>query len=196
MGLIYIEVDTNIFRVIFNLCKQAGNKLVGKFPFVEVLDECGLFKELVHLDLSGNSLSGALPQYSFDNYPITSLRRLHLNHNLFNGTLPDGLGHFTFLEELGLQNNKLFGTIPEDFGSFESMKEMRLDNNFLTGNLPASLGNLSSLSKSLTRQWYINIINGNLFCTCFSSLAQHESKKLYSIHYLSWKYLRYSHTQQ
>ena len=94
------------------------------------------------LDLSGNGLSGALPE-ELGNLP--SLRKLYLHSNELSGQIPSELGSLTLLRELYLHSNELSGQIPSQLGSLTLLRELDLYSNSLSGEMPPRLGNLSSL---------------------------------------------------
>ncbi len=69
------------------------------------------WQNLFYLDLGRNSFAGTLPQ-DMDNY--IALRHLHLDHNQFNGTIPDVLPYVGSdrLEQLSLDHNDFTGEFP------------------------------------------------------------------------------------
>ena len=94
------------------------------------------------LDLSGNGLSGALPE---ELGSLPSLRKLYLHSNELSGQIPSELGSLTLLRELYLHSNELSGQIPSQLGSLTLLRELDLYSNSLSGEMPPRLGNLSSL---------------------------------------------------
>ncbi|KAF7081875.1 hypothetical protein CFC21_085780 [Triticum aestivum] len=79
---------------------------------------------LIGLDMSHNSLTGALPsdldhmQNSFGR--LTNLATLDLSSNNLSGTIPDYLANFTYLSYLNLSCNRLEGQIPNE-GVFSNL---------------------------------------------------------------------------
>ncbi|GLT24878.1 hypothetical protein SLA2020_000420 [Shorea laevis] len=64
---------------------------------------------LHHLWLSGNQLSGPIPDMGL----LSKLETLHLENNQFTGPIPNSIGNLVNLREIFLQNNNLDGPIPE-----------------------------------------------------------------------------------
>ena len=93
----------------------------------------------VTLDLSGKGLTKA-PSYIFN---MTNLVRLDLSHNSLDGALQAEVGKLKNLKILDLSNNKFTG-VPAEVGRLENLETLDLSNNLLTG-LPYELGNLSKL---------------------------------------------------
>ena len=65
---------------------------------------------VVTLDLSGNSLSGAVPPEIGE---LINLRYLGLGRNQLTGTVPPEVGNLTRLEVLNLDGNRLWGPLPD-----------------------------------------------------------------------------------
>ncbi|CAI8602803.1 unnamed protein product [Vicia faba] len=78
---------------------------------------------------------------------LTSLRRLVLIGNAFQGELPLNIGDYTNLEELTLSTNNLSGMIPPSFGMLKKLKILDLSQNDFKGCVPQEIGNLTSLLK-------------------------------------------------
>ncbi|OHA89705.1 MAG: hypothetical protein A2741_02010 [Candidatus Zambryskibacteria bacterium RIFCSPHIGHO2_01_FULL_43_27] len=91
------------------------------------------------LDLSGKGLTKA-PSYIFD---MTNLVNLDLSHNSLEGALQAEVGRLKNLKTLDLSNNKFTG-VPAEVGRLENLEILNFSNNLLTG-LPYELGNLSKL---------------------------------------------------
>ncbi|KAI3468754.1 hypothetical protein Pfo_025417 [Paulownia fortunei] len=101
-SLEYLDLSyANLQRAITWL--QAINKLTAakeiylKLPNLEVLD------------VSQNKLSGRVPNLS----SCSSLRRLSLNDNMFNGTLTTSIGHLSKVEYMNLGSNHFEGIFSE-----------------------------------------------------------------------------------
>jgi Leucine-rich repeat (LRR) protein len=112
-----------------------NNALVGPIP--AELAQC---QNLKVLELEYNQLVGDIGLVI--NMLPSSLVRLGLDVNLFNGTIPTSLGTFTDLSWLGLSQNNLIGTIPSELGLLSNLTTLYLDSNQFTGTVPASLANL------------------------------------------------------
>ncbi|XVF65290.1 hypothetical protein PTKIN_Ptkin09bG0236300 [Pterospermum kingtungense] len=113
-------------------------------------------KNLVEIDLSGNSLS-SLDQFSqnqsltssqgFLSSPICNLSQLwrfNASHNKLNGSIPSCFGNVISLEYLDLQENNFSGSIP-DFVKASQLETLQLNDNQLEGKLPRSLANCTTL---------------------------------------------------
>jgi len=114
----------------------AGNNLVGTIP--SQLDALDL---LVYLDLSSNSLTGAIPP-ALGNLALAGL---NLSQNQLTGHIPEELGNTVTLRVLYLFSNQLTGSIPSQLGSLNRLEGLSLAINQLTGPLPPELGKLSHL---------------------------------------------------
>jgi hypothetical protein len=74
-------------------------------------------------------------------------RDLDLSYNSLSGPLPGGrIGFTRTIRRINLQNNEFDGSIPEGIGFFGHLLELRLDNNLFTGTIPRSFANLADLS--------------------------------------------------
>ncbi|KAL1298835.1 hypothetical protein HN51_043128 [Arachis hypogaea] len=126
--------------------------LVGPLP-----DFLGTLPSLTNLRLSGNRLSGKIPE-TFAQSSIQVLwlnnqegegltgpidvvssmiflRQLWLHGNQFNGRIPHDIGNLTSLQELNLNSNQLVGLIPESLAEME-LELLVLNNNMLMGPIP------------------------------------------------------------
>ncbi|KAK7860840.1 receptor-like protein eix2 [Quercus suber] len=107
-------------------------------------DELGVFKNLVELSFSQNSISGPIP-VSFGN--LSSLTNLDFSDNQFSGTLPQNLGQLKNLVELSFSQNSISGPIAVSFGNLSSLTNLDFSNNQFSGTLPQNLGQLKNLVK-------------------------------------------------
>ncbi|XP_057952428.1 receptor-like protein EIX1 [Malania oleifera] len=118
LALSEFQVNQEISKVLGNLsgCILDGLMLLDlsytqlSGLLIDVIDQFVQMKNLSHLSLRGNSISGSIPESFGD---VTSLRVLDLSHNLLNGTLPESLGQLARLEELKLANNSFHGLVSE-----------------------------------------------------------------------------------
>ncbi|KAB2007456.1 hypothetical protein ES319_D10G031400v1 [Gossypium barbadense] len=100
-------------------------------------------RNLVHLDLSQNLLTGELPHTLAD---LLNLKYLDLTGNNISGDFPASFGRFQKLEVLSLVYNLLDGTIPAFLGNISTLKMLNLSYNpFSPGRIPPELGNLTNL---------------------------------------------------
>ncbi|WZZ05851.1 hypothetical protein YC2023_091772 [Brassica napus] len=99
-------------------------------------------KDLRHVDLSDNNISGTFPSWLLVNN--TKLENLHLQNNFFTGfQLPESDHNLHWLD---LSVNKLSGFLPENIGwILPHLSYMNISKNEFEGNLPSSLGNMRSI---------------------------------------------------
>ncbi|OWM83478.1 hypothetical protein CDL15_Pgr012959 [Punica granatum] len=125
------------------------------FPRLKVLglSRCNLTKfpyflsssdELIELDLSGNIISGWIPEW-FGRVRGNALTHLDLSSNNFTGEIPSSICQLSSLTYLYLSNNNLRGTIPRCLGNLSNLSGLHLGDNLLQGPLPRSLANCTSL---------------------------------------------------
>ncbi|KAH9328902.1 hypothetical protein KI387_001010, partial [Taxus chinensis] len=72
------------------------------------------------------------------------LRKLFLDRNELEGSIPFTLGNCKNLTVLSLTSNYLHGNISRELGFLEHLQFLYLGENSLSGSIPSSLGNLSS----------------------------------------------------
>ncbi|GAV69377.1 Pkinase domain-containing protein/LRR_1 domain-containing protein/LRRNT_2 domain-containing protein/LRR_4 domain-containing protein/LRR_6 domain-containing protein/LRR_8 domain-containing protein [Cephalotus follicularis] len=99
---------------------------------------------MIYLDLSYNSLSGAIPE-SFGT--INYLQVLNLGHNMLTGEIPDNFGDLKVIGVLDLSHNQLQGSIPGSLGSLSFLSDLDLSNNNLSGPIPSG-GQLTTFPES------------------------------------------------
>ena len=113
------------------------NSLTGAIP-----SELGDLSELDSLNLWGNSLTGAIPS---ELGSLSNLEYLNLWGNSLTGAIPSELGDLSELEFLSLGDNSLTGAIPPELGDLSNLESLYLHFNSLTGAIPPELGDLSKL---------------------------------------------------
>ncbi|KAJ7979337.1 Leucine-rich repeat receptor protein kinase [Quillaja saponaria] len=114
----------------------------GEFP--EKLPGC-FGHVLETLDLSNNSIGGALPYWLGE---LKYLKYLHLEKNALYGPIPSSLGKLSSLRELHLSSNHLNGTIPDSFGQLVNLQRLDVSVNSLEGIISeVHLGNFSFLTE-------------------------------------------------
>jgi Leucine-rich repeat (LRR) protein len=91
------------------------------------------------MDLSGTGLT-SVPGNIFDR---SDLIELNLSSNSLTGALPSQLGQLKNLRVLNASRNLMTG-VPAEIGKLSKLEELDLSNNQLTG-LPNEIGNLSNL---------------------------------------------------
>ncbi|KQK10989.1 probable inactive receptor kinase At1g27190 [Brachypodium distachyon] len=104
-------------------------------PFPRGLEHCSSMNSL---DLSGNDLSGPLPEQIKDRMP-PFLNVLDLSNNSFSGGIPAGIGEMSYLRELYLQHNQLDGRIPGQLIKISWLRSFSVAGNSLSGPIPGSL---------------------------------------------------------
>ncbi len=124
-----------------------ANQLTGTLPAI-------LPSPLQTLILTGNKLSGTLPMFNItiDSNGTGSLRRLDLSYNSIGGALPSSLGPFQNLTVVVLQGNALSGTLPSDWANMTSVQELVLSNNGFTVSLGGCASSSIGLIYALRRQ--------------------------------------------
>ncbi|PWA72931.1 leucine-rich repeat protein [Artemisia annua] len=105
------------------------------------VSECSQYAfERLHLDVS---LEGAFPADSLGR--MANLRGLSLSGNELTGPIPESLGRLRLLEELNLSYNNLNGSIPESIGRLAALTVLNLCSNQLNGTVPVFIGQLTKL---------------------------------------------------
>ncbi|KAK9152302.1 hypothetical protein Syun_010611 [Stephania yunnanensis] len=99
---------------------------------------------MIYLDLSYNSLSGAIPD-TFGS--MSYLQVLNLGHNMLAGSIPDALGGLKQVGVLDLSHNDLQGFLPSSLGTLSFLSDLDVSNNNLTGPIP-STGQLTTFPSS------------------------------------------------
>ena len=94
------------------------------------------------LDVSGNGLTGGLPE---EMGTLTALTELDLSDNRLSGPLPGEIGSLTKLEELYLNNNQFSGALPASLGALTALTDLHLHGNQFGAELPIQLDNLTNL---------------------------------------------------
>ncbi|XP_008792333.1 receptor-like protein 51 [Phoenix dactylifera] len=98
--------------------------------------------DLVHLDLSSNSLKGSIPStISVLGY----LQTLNLSSNALTGTLPDSIGDLIFLKNATFSQNSLSGPIPNSISQLSNLTHLDLSSNQLNGSIPRFLSEMKEL---------------------------------------------------
>ncbi|OVA02159.1 Protein kinase domain [Macleaya cordata] len=134
-------------RVLFEKCdglngmiaNVSDNQISGPLP-VEIGGMCRCLKLL---DVSGNWITGSVPQSFGD---LQSLVTLDLSRNRLQGQIPVSLGRLKNLKYLSMAYNNLTGEIPSSLGQLSSLEVLKLSSNSLAGEIPEDLVNLTNLT--------------------------------------------------
>ncbi|XP_047943050.1 receptor-like protein 7 [Salvia hispanica] len=157
----------------------ANNSLSGTIP----TSICNA-SQLDSLDLSENKLSGSIPPFLIENF-----RRLYLNQNNINGSIPNIFSMDCKLQYLSLNNNNLEGKIPKSLTSCMSLEVMDVGNNYITDTFPCMLS--SSLRVlSLHSNRFHSEVTCNMTWSALRILdisSNNFSGRLASINFSSWK---------
>ncbi|XP_058082392.1 MDIS1-interacting receptor like kinase 2-like [Magnolia sinica] len=129
----------------------SGNNLTGTIPA-----RIGTLYKLTSLNLSANNLSGSMP---LEIGNLVNLNELDLSINHLDGSIPSTLGNLTKLTILLLDQNQISGSIPPQIGNLQDLVQLSLYENNLNGSIPPALGNLSSL---VVLHIYDNQISGSI----------------------------------
>ncbi|KAG0471552.1 hypothetical protein HPP92_016098 [Vanilla planifolia] len=98
---------------------------------------------LLHVDLSANRLTGAIP-VSLSN--CSNLKVLNVSSNALTGEIVDIFAGLQSLEKLDLSNNHFIGKIPQGLGKVcRSLQQLKLSSNNISGSIPNSLSSCSLL---------------------------------------------------
>jgi len=120
-----------------------------------------MLQNLKILDLSYNSLNGAIPHNCED---LSNLQSLFLSHNYLTGTIPTEFGTLSNLVELDLDDNKLTGEIPQEIVNLSKLETFEAHFNNLTGNVDF-LCNSTDSTKTKSIDW-ISVDCSQVTCSC------------------------------
>ena len=120
----------------------SGRSITGNIP-----ESIGLISSLRVLDLSSNSMSGAIHSMitRFANNAAVYLEKLRLESNSFSSTVPSTIGTITTIESLGLAKNSLSGVLPTEINALTKLTAIEINNNQFSGNFPETIFYLPAL---------------------------------------------------
>ncbi|XP_037409893.1 receptor-like protein 51 [Triticum dicoccoides] len=99
---------------------------------------------LTHLDLSGNRISGAIPDTITH---LGGITHLNLSSNALKGQIPAHIGDLIWLTTVDLSNNSLSGGIPETVSTLPELEVLNLGSNRLNGSIPPFLSEMRGLKE-------------------------------------------------
>ncbi|PWZ30558.1 putative LRR receptor-like serine/threonine-protein kinase [Zea mays] len=112
---------------------------------------------LVRLDLSGNHISGTIPE---EVATLPGLQTLMLAGNILSGSIPPSLGAASpSLRYVNLAGNNLSGVIPDSLSKAPSLRVLNLSMNILQGMIPVTIFNSNS-SKLVAVDLHWNDLTG------------------------------------
>jgi Leucine-rich repeat (LRR) protein len=140
------------------------NQLQGEIPAVIGAMGASL-KNFVHLNLSGNALSGEIPRSLAD---LPRIEVLYLGQNRLSGGIQPGLGNLSNLQKIALHGNMLTGDNPSSLGMPRRLSVLSISLSFFfffagnrfRGHVPASIANSSGISiLQLSSNFFTGIIS-------------------------------------
>uniref|UniRef100_A0A7S3P922 Disease resistance R13L4/SHOC-2-like LRR domain-containing protein n=1 Tax=Amphora coffeiformis TaxID=265554 RepID=A0A7S3P922_9STRA len=102
--------------------------------------------QLAQIDISGNDLTGYLPNHIFDISLMPQLELVDVHDNHLSGTLPEVLVTNDSIKLLALHGNDISGEIPLSWTKLRALFHLDLSHNMLGGRLPQYLGDMTELS--------------------------------------------------
>jgi hypothetical protein len=108
--------------------------------------DLALATALMHIDLSGKSLTGSLPK-SLGR--LTNLVSFEVQQNGLTGTLPESIGDWTKLERFSVYDNALTGTIPGSIVQWTKIQSALFDSNKFSGSVPEGICQFRSVDLTL-----------------------------------------------
>ncbi|XP_057990420.1 receptor-like protein EIX2 [Hevea brasiliensis] len=90
---------------------------------------------LTSIDMSGNNLSGELPEAITK---LVGLEVLNLSRNHISGQIPKSISELRQLLSLDLSGNRLSGPIPQSISSLTFLGNLNVSNNNLSGIIPST----------------------------------------------------------
>ncbi|XP_016745298.1 probable LRR receptor-like serine/threonine-protein kinase At4g36180 [Gossypium hirsutum] len=120
--------------------------------FSHLIDQLGHFKNLAHLSLAGNNISGSIPSLIRE---LSSLKFFDVSENQLNGTFPGCFGQLESLETQNLGCNLLEGVVSEThFFNLTRLKTLASSQNRLRNfGYPAHLAFELVLSISICKSF-------------------------------------------
>ena len=140
-GITCTPGDKNVHSITIGSCN-----LVGKIPSTSSVASIFGLKFLVSVFISPGPnlfLEGALPDDFHTEKPV--LTQILLTRHHFSGRLPESLLRSTSLVKIDLHSNNFQGGLPADFRSLESLEYFSGAGNKLAGSIPKFATQLTTL---------------------------------------------------
>ena len=115
---------------------------------------------------------------------LIKLSTLLLDHNNFNGTIPNSISALTRLDHLDLFENRLSGNIPQELSKLTKLSFLGLSKNKLSGEIPSAFSKLTKLQKLY--------LAGNNFTGSISSFSKLNELRVFSIRENSFAPINFS----
>jgi hypothetical protein len=143
-----IECTNGRVRSVQMSAEFTGTSLTGTIP-----PEISLFTELEEFIIQDEMLEGKLPTTL-----SMTLTNLNLSGNSLTGFVPDELLTLAGLEILDLCGNAMSGPLPRNLNQLTAMEQLFLAENAFSGTVPTTFGDLANLS---TYMWdfFLQLLN-------------------------------------
>eukprot|EP00750_Incisomonas_marina_P014926 INCI17966.1.p1 GENE.INCI17966.1~~INCI17966.1.p1 ORF type:complete len:263 (+),score=38.74 INCI17966.1:190-978(+) len=144
--------DFDVLSELYNA--TAGDSWLSHTNWTETADPCqwqwvsctrGRVRKL---KLEFNNLNGTLPS-SIGSLDSGTLTYLSVHHNALQGTLPPSIASLASLKTLYAANNAFTGILPRGYGSLQNLGRLFVSSNMLEGTVPVCYGSLKKLYRAM-----------------------------------------------
>lgn len=144
--------DFDVLSELYNA--TSGDSWLSHTNWTETADPCqwqwvsctrGRVRKL---KLEFNNLNGTLPS-SIGSLDAGTLTYLSVHHNALQGTLPPSIASLTSLKTLYAANNAFTGILPRGYGSLQNLGRLFVSSNLLEGTVPVCYGSLKKLYRAM-----------------------------------------------
>ena len=146
LDIILNNLNGTVPPVIYNLSSLVNFALAGNSLWGEIPQNVGhKFQKLIVFNICFNYFTGRIPG-SLHN--ITNIQVIRMRSNLYEGTLPPGLGNLPFLRMYDTSYNRIVSSGVRDLDFITSLtnsthlKFLAIEGNMLEGEIPETIGNL------------------------------------------------------